>query len=127
MNWSSSLALAGFAFIAGSFIPAQTVANDVPAWLSGPPKAKVPPCLQPFLQAVQKSAEIDQAESFRQVAEKRLANLVNRAWEARRSNPEESYEATLTFLYMKPDGAPKHFRFQMSGEEIGRLGSNCED
>ncbi|MGX1203455.1 hypothetical protein ACSSVV_003938 [Marinobacter sp. MBR-105] len=127
MTRSGPCSLAGFALVAGCLTLSQAVADDLPAWLSGPPKTEVPRCLQSFFQTVKETAEIDQAGSFHNLAEKRLANLVNRAWEARRSHPEESYEATLTFLYMKPDGAPRHFRFQMSGGEIDRLGSNCEN
>lgn len=127
MNRSRLHSLAGLVIVTGVLLPTLVVAEDVPEWLSGPPETEVPPCLHAFLNTVKETAEIEQAGSFRNLAEKRLANLVNRAWEARRSIPEDSYKATLAFLYMKPDGAPRHFRFQMSGEEIDRLGSNCEN
>ncbi|PPI83872.1 hypothetical protein KEHDKFFH_12525 [Marinobacter maroccanus] len=127
MNRYRPHSLPGFVLVTGFLLPTLVVAEDVPEWLSGPPETEVPECLQAFLHTLKETAEIDQAGSFRNLAEKRLANLVNRAWEARRSIPEDSYKATLTFLYMKPDGAPRHFRFQMSGEEIDRLGSDCEN
>ena len=105
--------------------PVSLAAADVPAWLSGPAITEVPECLQDFFDKVKEDARVERAGIYRSLAKKRLANLVVRAWRDRRTEGAETYEATLRYLYTESDGAPYHYRFHFTAEEIDRLGSDC--